>query len=117
MITMLPGDEAFPLITHIMVTEEVRKRHQSGGTTTGSKRVIERSFRIYICIALHNFHHQRANVTLDNDNGPGSWSKLRQGCLETRWKKTMILMVSEMVMTVSQGYCGRNFFKQRKIYI
>ena len=32
---------------------------------------------------------------------------------KTRWKKTMILMVSEMMITVSQGYCGHNFFKQK----
>ena len=48
MITMLPGDEAFLLTTIVMVTEEVRKSHQSVFTTTGSNRVIEGTFRIYM---------------------------------------------------------------------
>ena len=114
---MLPGDETLPLTTNIMITEEGKEatpeRICNYRKPKGNRENIQ---DILLCIALHNFHHQRANVFLDNDNGPGSWSKLRHDGLETRWQKTMTLMVSEMVITVSQGYCDRDFFKQKTKY-
>ena len=59
---------------------------------SNAKRVIGNTFGIF---ALGNFcsvHHLRADITLDNDNGAGSWRQLRYDGLEHCWRVTMYLM-------------------------
>ena len=94
-----------------------------------ARRVIENAFGIFVarwrvfankltiqpekvktvakaCIALHNFcsiHHQRADITLDNDNAPG-WRELRHDGVQNPLEDDNIDSEAEVVRSQFKDY-------------